>query len=127
STKLIEITDQVGKSGQITPVAELKTIDIDGVNISRATLHNYMNIKNKDIRIGDMVVVTRANDVIPQIVKSLSELRNGTEIKKEIPTNCPSCGSITEFNGENLYCTGLNCKPQLAGKLEHFVSRNAMN
>ena len=127
STKLIEITDQVGKSGQITPVAELKTIDIDGVNISRATLHNYMNIKNKDIRIGDMVVITRANDVIPQIVKSLSELRNGTEIKKEIPTNCPSCGSITEFNGENLYCTGLNCKPQLAGKLEHFVSRNAMN
>lgn len=127
TTKLIGITDQVGKTGQITPVAELETVNIDGVNISRATLHNYSNIKNKDIRIGDTVVVARANDVIPQIAQSLKDLRNGSEMVKTYPEKCPICGAITEFDGENLYCTGINCTPQIEGKIKHFASRNAMN
>ena len=85
TTKLIGITDQVGKTGQITPVAELETVNIDGVNISRATLHNYGNIRDKDIRINDTVVVARANDVIPQVVQSIKDLRDGSEIIKEFP------------------------------------------
>ena len=127
TTKLIGITDQVGKTGQITPVAELETVNIDGVNISRATLHNYGNIKGKDIRIGDTVVVARANDVIPQIVQSIKDLRDGSEIIKTHPEKCPICGAITEFDGENLFCTGINCTPQLEGKIKHFASRGAMN
>lgn len=127
TTKLIGITDQVGKTGQITPVAELETVNIDGVNISRATLHNYGNIEDKDIRINDTVVVARANDVIPQIVQSVKDLRDGSEVIKEHPKNCPICGAVTEFDGANLYCTGLNCEPQLEGKLKHYASRGAMN
>lgn len=127
TTKLIGITDQVGKTGQITPVAELETVNIEGVNIARATLHNYGNIEDKDIRIGDTVVVERANDVIPQIVQSIKDLRDGEELIKTPPVNCPICDSITEFEGANLYCTGINCTPQLEGKLKHFASRDAMN
>ena len=127
TTKLIGITDQVGKTGQITPVAELETVNIDGVNISRATLHNYGNIRDKDIRINDTVVVARANDVIPQVVQSIKDLRDGSEIIKEFPKNCPICGAVTEFDVANLYCTGLNCGPQLEGKIKHYASRGAMN
>lgn len=127
TTKLIGITDQVGKTGQITPVAELETVNIDGVNIARATLHNYANIRDKDIRIKDTVIVARANDVIPQIVQSLKDLRDGTELVKSPPTHCPICSSITEFEGANLYCTGISCTPQLEGKIRHFASRDAMN
>lgn len=127
TTILLGITDQVGKTGQITPVAELETVNIDGVNISRATLHNYSMLAKKDVRIGDTVLVERANDVIPQIVGPVVENRTGEEIIKPAPEFCPVCGSITEFDGENLYCTGLNCTPQIEGKLQHFVSRDAMN
>lgn len=127
STKLLGITDQVGKTGQITPVAELETVNIDGVNISRASLHNYELLAKKDLRIGDTVIVERANDVIPQVVKSIAENRDGSETVKVAPEHCPVCGSVTEQNGENLYCTGLDCQPQIAGKLQHYVSRDAMN
>jgi DNA ligase (NAD+) len=127
TTKLLGITDQVGKTGQITPVAELETVNIDGVNISRATLHNYDNIKTKDIRIGDTVLVARANDVIPQIIKTIKDLRTGTEIIKSPPKRCPICNSLAKFEGANLYCTGINCTPQLEGKIKHFAKRDAMN
>lgn len=127
ATKLLAIEDAVGKSGQITPVANLKTVNIDGVNITKASLHNYRNVANKDIRIGDEVVVTRANDVIPHIVKSLRELRTGNETVKTAPTHCPVCNSKTVMNGENLFCHGLECTPQIIGKLKHFASRDAMN
>ena len=127
TTILLGITDQVGKTGQITPVAELETVNIDGVNISRATLHNYGNINIKDIRINDTVIVARANDVIPQIIQPIKDIRNGNEIIKEYPKKCPICNSVTEFDGANLYCTGINCSPQLEGRLKHFTSRGAMN
>lgn len=126
-TTLNSITWQIGKTGQITPVAEFTEVEIDSVSITRATLHNAANIKTKDIRIGDKVVIQRANDVIPQVVKSLAELRNGLEVEPSIPTRCPSCGAPTEFKGENLYCTGTNCLPQLEGKIKHFVSTEALN
>ncbi|WCK57622.1 NAD-dependent DNA ligase LigA (plasmid) [Aneurinibacillus sp. Ricciae_BoGa-3] len=139
TTTLNKVVEQVGKSGQITPVAEFDTVEIDGVKISRATLHNYGNVsdkeyyvggklrKGKDIRIGDRIVVTRANDVIPQVVQSIKDVRTGNEQIIEAPTHCPACGSPTEWDGENLFCTGLDCRPQLEGKLEHFVSRKTLN
>lgn len=139
TTTLLRVIYQVGKSGQITPVAEFVTVNIDGVNISRATLHNFRNVsaksyvlrgvlrQGKDIRIGDRIVVARANDVIPQVVQSIKEVRTGNEEIVEPPTKCPSCGSPTESIGENLYCTGIDCIPQLEGKLEHFVSRKTLN
>lgn len=127
STKLACVNWQVGKTGQITPVAVLDTVNIGGVNISSATLHNFRNIKDKDIRVGDQVIVMRANDVIPQVVKSLDELRSGEEVVINPPQHCPACRSVTELDGENLYCTGIDCKPQLQKKIEHFASRDAMN
>lgn len=127
TTTLLRVVNQVGKSGQVTPVAEFETVNIDGVNISRATLHNFRNIKEKDIRIGDRIVVARANDVIPQVVQSIKDVRKGTEELVEAPATCPACASPTEAIGENLYCTGLDCIPQLEGKLEHFVSRKTLN
>lgn len=127
TTTLLRVVNQVGKSGQVTPVAEFETVNIDGVNISRATLHNFRNIKEKDIRIGDRIVVARANDVIPQVVQSMKEIRTGEEEVVEAPHTCPACDSPTEAIGENLYCTGIDCIPQLEGKLEHFVSRKTLN
>ncbi|WP_214688485.1 NAD-dependent DNA ligase LigA [Exiguobacterium sp. s163] len=127
TTTLRNVAFQVGKSGQITPVAEFDKINISGVNITRATLHNYSNIITKDIRIGDKIVVARANDVIPQVVKAIHAERSGEEKVVEMPSTCPSCASPTERIGENVYCTGATCKPQFAGKLAHYVSRKAMN
>lgn len=127
TTTLREVVFQVGKSGQITPVGEFDPIEIDGVNISRATLHNFRNIGMKDIRIGDRILVARAKDVIPQIVQSMKQVRTGNEQLIEAPPYCPACGAKTEYYGENLYCTGLTCQPQLQGKIEHFVSRKTLN
>jgi DNA ligase (NAD+) len=127
TTTLRNVVNQVGKSGQITPVAEFDTVTIAGVNIHRATLHNFGIIKEKDIRIGDRIIVARGNDVIPKVVKSIKETRTGNEQIIEPPLHCPACGAPTEWDGENLYCTGLDCRPQLEAKLEHFVSRKAMN
>lgn len=127
TTKLLSVTNQVGKTGQITPVGKLQTVNIDGVNVSRASLHNYGLIKSKDIRVGDTVVVIRANDVIPHITKSIVSLRDGTETIIEQPTHCPSCGSPVQAEKDLIYCTGLNCFPQLKAKIVHFGSRQALN
>lgn len=127
TTKLTGIVEQVGKTGQITPVAEFETVTIDNVDIQRATLHNYRNIRDKDIRIGDRIVVERANDVIPQVMQAIESLRTGEEEKISSPKQCPVCKAKTELIGENLYCTGIDCAPQLEGKLKHFTSREAMD
>lgn len=127
TTTLKDVVFQVGKTGQITPVAEFDEVEIDSVRIGRATLHNFRNVREKDIRIGDRVVIARANDVIPQVVQSIHTLRDGNEIEVGHPETCPSCSTPTIFNGENLYCPNSDCEPQKEGKLEHFVSRDAMN
>lgn len=132
TTKLLSVDWQVGKSGQVTPVANFDQVDIDGVLISRATLHNYQNIKSKDIRIGDTIVVARANDVIPYIQQSIKGARSGQEIEIQKPSVCPACGEpLSESNrsGESpiLRCRGNNCEPQVVGKIAHWCSRDAMN
>lgn len=127
TTTLRDIVVQVGKTGQLTPVCEFDMVDIAGVEIRRATLHNFKNIKEKDIQVGDKILVARANDVIPQVIKSFPELRSGTEFAFVIPPHCPECGGPLEEIGENVFCRGTNCESQTIGKFEHFVSRNAMN
>ncbi|MBO9541690.1 NAD-dependent DNA ligase LigA [bacterium] len=130
TTRLVDIEIQVGRTGTLTPVAHLVPVEIGGVTVSRATLHNEDEIRRKDLLIGDWVVVQRAGDVIPQIVKSIPERRDGTERDFEMPSHCPVCGSLTvRLEGEVArYCTGgLKCPAQVVESIKHFASRRAMD
>jgi len=130
STTIIEnITVQVGRTGVLTPVATMKPVDIGGVTVTHATLHNQDEIDKKDIRVGDTVVVQRAGDVIPQVVKVVEENRNGTEQPYRIPERCPSCGAQTvRLEGEAATrCINMDCPAQLREHIKFFVSRGAMD
>lgn len=129
TTKLQDIKVQVGRTGKLTPVAILEPVRIGGVEVSRASLHNQSEIDKKDIRIGDQVLVERAGDVIPQIVKSLKEARTGEEKKFHMPKKCPICETevIMSKDKKQTHCPNPNCEAQLLGSLTHFASRNAMN
>ena len=128
-TKIIDVTFQVGRTGTITPVAELETINIGGVNVSRATLHNFSEIESKDIHINDYVYVKRAGDVIPDIDRvELNKRKSITKIV--IPQKCPSCNSIlVQVENQIAYkCLNFkNCTPQIEQSIIHFISRKAMN
>ncbi len=128
-TVLEEILPSVGRTGVITPVAVLRPVEISGVTVSRATLHNWDEIAAKDIHIGDHVVVERAGDVIPAVVKVLAERRTGAERLFPPPEVCPECGStVVQIPGEvALRCMGLACPPQIRESIVHFASRNAMD
>lgn len=128
-TKLIDIVCNVGRTGVITPLAILEPVQVAGSTISKTTLHNEDFIKEKDIRIGDIVVIQKAGDVIPEIVKVEKKARKGEEKIFEMPTVCPICGAPTvRENGESaVRCTGIECPAKLYRNLVHFVSREAMN
>ncbi len=129
-TTLLNVEWNVGKSGAITPIAILKPVTIGGVVVSRATLHNVKEIQRKGIKIGDSVVVRRAGDVIPEIVKYLVSKRNGLEKDIELPSNCPVCHETTQFLEDSdvvLYCSNPQCPAQFKRLLIHFASRNGMN
>ncbi len=128
-TQIINIEVGVGRTGAITPVAVLKPVNVGGVIVTHATLHNQDEIDRKDIRINDWVVVQRAGDVIPQVVKSIIERRTGNEQIYKIPAECPECGSqISRIEDEAKHkCTNINCKARLKGSIKHFVSKNAMD
>ncbi|MHC1698498.1 MAG: NAD-dependent DNA ligase LigA [Geobacteraceae bacterium] len=130
ATTLVEdIVPQVGRTGVITPVAHLKPVEVSGVIVSRATLHNWEELTKKDIRIGDTVLIERAGDVIPAVVKAFSEKRNGSERTLPIPEFCPECGSkVTKLPGEvAIRCLELSCPAQIRAAISHFASRNAMD
>jgi DNA ligase (NAD+) len=129
-TRINDILLSVGRTGVITPVAVFEPVELSGVTVSRATLHNWDEIRRKDIRTGDQVVVERAGDVIPAVVRVLTEKRTGQEQELPEPAVCPVCGSPTErMEGEvALRCSGgLVCPPQLAEGIIHFASRDAMD
>ena len=128
-TRIIEIQPQVGRTGTLTPVASLEPVHIGGVVVKSASLHNMDEIARKDIRIGDRVVVERAGDVIPYVVKVLPEKRNGTERSFAMPESCPVCGAaIYREEGEAAYrCIGLSCPAKLKESLKFFGSRGAMD
>lgn len=126
STKLLDITWQIGRTGKLTPVAELEPTELCGVTIKRATLNNFNDIIRKKVKIGDDVFVRRSNEVIPEILSVAQTFDNSIEIQK--PTTCPVCGAVLIETVANLYCPNhLNCPKQIVGRLTHFASRNAMN
>jgi DNA ligase (NAD+) len=129
TTTVEDITVNVGRTGTLNPLAHLAAVNIGGVIVRRATLHNEDEIARKDIRIGDTVVVQRAGDVIPQIVKVITEKRTGNEVPFQMPANCPVCGAPThrEPGVAMRYCTNASCPAQLKEHLHHFVSRGAMD
>ncbi len=129
-TILREITIQVGRTGALTPVAELEPITVGGVVVSRATLHNEDELGRKDIRVGDHVIIQRAGDVIPQVVRVNLEKRPADSVAYEFPHTCPECGSHAERpEGEAVRrCTGgLICPAQIVERLKHFISRDALD
>ena len=123
------ITVQVGRTGVLTPVAELRTVRLSGSDISRATLHNEDDIRRKDLRIGDHVLVEKAGEVIPAIAKVLVEKRAGTEIEFHMPDHCPACGApVVRREGEvAVRCTNFECPAKLVERLTHFASRDALD
>ncbi len=129
TTKIIEIKESVGRTGTITPVAFLEPVTIGGVTVSRSTLHNWDEIRRKDIRVGDTVVVERAGDVIPHVVSVLEEKRTGNEEMLNPPSKCPECGSaVKKEDGSVAYrCIGLNCSAQVQERIRHYASRAAMD
>ena len=129
-TRLLDIDIQIGRTGALTPVARLQPITVGGVVVSNATLHNEDEIRRKDIRIGDTVILQRAGDVIPQIVASLPNKRTGSETVFSFPDSCPICGypAIRPDNEAVRRCTGgFNCHAQSVERLIHFVSRDAFD
>ncbi len=129
NTKLLNIEFQVGRTGIITPVAKLEPVYVGGVTISSVSLFNEENIAEKNIRIGDTVVVERAGDVIPYIVRSIPELRPEDALKLEFPERCPSCDfKLTKVESEAAWrCDNYDCPEQVVGRLAHFVSKDAMD
>lgn len=129
TTHLESITLQVGRTGVLTPVAELQPVIVSGSTVSRATLHNEDYISERDIRIGDKVLLQKAGDVIPEVVKPLVDERDGSETLFEMPGHCPVCGQeVYRVPGEAATkCFNFNCPAQVFGRIVHFASRDAMN
>lgn len=129
-TRLQDIEHSTGRTGIVTPVAILEPVNVTGVTVSRATLHNYDELRAKDIMIGDEVFIVRAGEVIPEVVSVISEARDGSQKIVEIPTFCPSCQTpLTQDVGKvAIYCPNrAGCPAQIQGKMETFVSKHAMN
>lgn len=127
NTKLKSITLQVGRTGAVTPVAELEPVFISGTTVSRATLHNADNISEKDIRVGDTVVIEKAGEIIPAVLEVVKELRPQLAVPYEFPQNCPECGSRLVRYGAIYRCPNLSCPSQVRGRIAHFASRSCMD
>ncbi len=128
TTRLLEIRANVGRTGQITPYAVLEPVNLGGVTVRQASLHNFDDLSKKDIRPGDMVVVKRAGDVIPQVVKPILDLRPADSRPYQPLNRCPACNEPTARLGEDvaLFCVNAACPAQLVRQIEYFVSRAAM-
>ena len=129
-TKLIDITIAVGRTGVLTPTAILSPVRLAGTTVSRATLHNLEFIRERDIMLGDTVIVRKAGDIIPEVVTAKSDKRDGSEIHFNMPTHCPSCGEAVYYDPNEaaaVRCTNSSCPAQLSRGIEHFASKGAMD
>jgi len=129
TTKLLDVAINVGRTGVLIPNAVLEPVEVSGVTVKQATLHNFEDMTAKDIRIGDMVIVKRSGEVIPYVVGPVAGLRTGEEQPYQIPTTCPFCGCATVKNEEEvaLYCSNRDCPERLARSIEYWVSRGTMD
>ena len=129
-TKLIDITIAVGRTGVLTPTAILESVRLAGTSVSRATLHNLDFIRERDIKLNDIVTVRKAGDIIPEVLCAHPEKRDGLEVEFHMPTHCPSCGEPVvrdDNDGAAIRCTNASCPAQLSRSIEHFASKGAMN
>ncbi len=126
-TTIKEIKLQVGRSGAVTPVAVVEPTDIEGVVVERATLHNFDEIERKDIRLGDKVIILRSGDVIPKIVKVLTNERDGSEVVFEKPKDCPVCGSELLQEDVLIKCQNLSCEARVVNSIIYFASKPCLN
>jgi len=129
TTRLKDIAIQVGRTGALTPVAVLEPVKVGGVTVSRATLHNFDEVRRKDIRVGDWVLVERSGDVIPQVVKSIRGKRTGKEKRKTVPRKCPACGSdiVRKEDEVAVRCPNRCCPARLKWRMKYYASRDAMD
>ncbi len=132
-TKLLDVTLQVGRTGVLTPTAELEPVRLAGTTVSRATLHNIDIIRERDIRVGDTVIIRKAGDIIPEVVGSVAAKRDGSQVPFRFPERCPSCGGELVFDdpddegGGAVRCINASCPAQLERRLVHFASKGAMD
>ncbi|MBP6981291.1 NAD-dependent DNA ligase LigA [Candidatus Gracilibacteria bacterium] len=128
-TRVNSISHSVGRTGTVTPVANLEAVDVGGVIVRRATLHNYDELLKKDVREGDFVFIMRAGEVIPEIVSVITEVRDGLEKEIQIPTYCPICDTLlSQDEGKvAIYCPSLHCPAKIQGQMEMFVSKQGLN
>lgn len=126
-TILKEIINQVGRTGIVTPVAVVEPVDIDGVIVERATLHNFREIERKDLRIGDQVIILRSGDVIPKIVKPLVDRRTGNELVVSMPHNCPVCGGELLDEGVLIRCQNIDCEARVINTIVAFSDKTRLN
>ncbi|HPS30360.1 MAG TPA: NAD-dependent DNA ligase LigA [bacterium] len=129
TTKINEITWQVGRTGVVTPVAELDAVEIGGVVVKRATLHNIDEIRRKGLMVGDTVFIRRAGDVIPEVIAPVEQMRTGDEVTVLAPYNCPVCDSLLVKDEDKiaLKCPNINCSAKVTGSIEHFASRKGLD
>ncbi len=127
STKIKDIIYQVGRTGVVTPVAIVESVDIEGVSVERATLHNFDEIERKDIRIGDTVIIIRSGDVIPKIIKVLESYRDGDEKIIKRPDKCPVCSKELLDEGALLKCQNLECPARVVNSIIYFASKQCLN
>ncbi|HPH84289.1 MAG TPA: NAD-dependent DNA ligase LigA [Ferruginibacter sp.] len=129
TSKLLSVSFQVGRTGAITPVAKIEPVQVGGVTVSSISIHNEEYIREKDLMLGDVILIERSGDVIPQIVKSMPELRKGDEQLIRFPTNCPVCGdALFKTADEAVWrCININCSAQVVERIIHFVSKDAMD
>ena len=130
TTKLLDISWSVGRTGKVTPVAELEAVQLAGTTVQKASLHNYKEVLENDLHFQDTLVIRKAGDIIPEVINILSNLRHAEAQKIIPPTNCPSCNSKLGFSdtGIDLICTNsLNCKTQIVKRMAYFCQRNLGN
>ena len=126
-TRVVNIDVNVGRTGVLTPMAYFEPVEVAGTTVSKATLSNIEQLQKKDVRIGDKVVIRKAGEIIPEVVRVLVEARTGEEQPFVVPTNCPSCNAPTTMDGPRLMCENASCPAQLERLIEHFVGRDKMN